>query len=69
MKFNDILEAVDVLPLEDKIELQQILDKRLLEQQRNDIANEISHANNELESNSLKTQSVDDIMSELTDDL
>ena len=69
MKFNDILEAVDVLPLEDQIELREILDKRLIEKSRKVLAGEIDEANKELESGDLKVQSVDEIMDELTDEL
>lgn len=69
MNFNDILEAVDVLSLEDQIELREILDKRLIEKRREELAGEIDDANKELASGNLKVQSVDEIMDELTDEL
>lgn len=48
MKFNDILEAVDVLSLEEQLELQDIMEKRLIEKKRKALAKEIKDSNTEL---------------------
>ncbi len=65
MSFAEILDAVDILPIEDRIELTRILQQRLIEDRREILIQEIKEANQELQSGKLKIQSIDQIMSDI----
>lgn len=69
MSFNEILEEVEKLEVDEQIELQEIIKKRLIEKQRRILAEEIAFAKNELKNGILKPQSVEEIMNDLTYEL
>ena len=69
MSFAEILEAVDVLPLEERIEMYKLIQKKLVEDKRSYLASEIADSNNELLSGQLEIQSVDEIMDDLMNEL
>jgi hypothetical protein len=62
MSFAEILDAVDILPIEDQMELSELIRMRVIEQQREILAQEIIHADIEFYKGNLKIQSVDDIL-------
>jgi hypothetical protein len=65
MSFSEILEAVDYLPFEDQIEISRLINKRVNERKRENIALDIEVANLELKSGRLKIQSVDNILDDI----
>ncbi|MBE2188373.1 MAG: hypothetical protein KGZ71_10365 [Desulfobulbaceae bacterium] len=69
MSFAEILDAVDILPIEDRIELTRILQQRLIEDRREILVQEIVEANQELKSGKLKIQTIDQIMSDIENEL
>jgi hypothetical protein len=69
MSFAEILDAVDILPIEDRIELTRILQQRLIEDRREILIQEIEEANQELKSGKLKIQTIDQIMSDIENEL
>ena len=69
MSFAEILDAVDILPIEDRIELTRILQQRLIEDRRDILIHEIEEANQELKRGKLKIQTIDQIMSDIENEL
>ena len=63
--FNDVLESVEELSFEEKEFLVEILQKRIIEQKRERLYNEVTEAIAEYESGKLKPMTVDEIMKEL----
>ncbi|OGU14151.1 MAG: hypothetical protein A2X61_04780 [Ignavibacteria bacterium GWB2_35_12] len=63
--FNEVLESVEELSLEEKNILVEILQKRLIEQRREQLFNEVTEAIEEYESGKLKPMTVDEIMKEI----
>jgi hypothetical protein len=65
MSFAEILETVDYLPFDDQFEISQLINKRVNERKRENIALEIEEANLELISGRLIIQSVDNILDDI----
>ena len=60
--FGEILDVVDRLPLEDQSELIDILQHRITEQRREQLAKDIRDARKEFEQGLCKPAAPDDIM-------
>jgi hypothetical protein len=67
MSFGEILEAVAQLSREDQEALIEVLNRRLLEQRRDDIALEIQAAVKEFESGQCREVTPDDLVKALYD--
>lgn len=65
MSFVEILESVDLLPLEEQSEISEIIRKRVIEKKRDKIASEIISADSEFSEGKLTSQSVESIMQDL----
>lgn len=65
LKFADILEAVEELPLNEKEVLVDVLQNRLIEMRRNQLEKDIENAEREFEQGLCKPATVDEIMREL----
>ncbi|MBA2493982.1 MAG: hypothetical protein H0V31_04720 [Acidobacteria bacterium] len=65
LKFADILEAVEELPLNEKEVLVDILQNRLIEIRRNQLEKDIENAEREFEQGLCKPATVDEIMREV----
>ncbi|GAB1372307.1 hypothetical protein MASR1M45_23690 [Candidatus Kapaibacterium sp.] len=65
MSFSEILDAVEVLPYNEQIELSYLIKMRAIEQKREILFEEVVQADNELLSGNLKIQSVDSIMDDI----
>ena len=65
MSFTEILDAVSELTMNDRIELSEIIQKKLIEEKRTILASEIYNANEELKKGNIKIQSVDEIMDDI----
>ena len=65
MSFTEILDAVSEITMNDRIELSEIIQKKLIEEKRTILASEIYNANEELKKGNIKIQSVDEIMDDI----
>ncbi|CAN5502385.1 hypothetical protein BH18ACI1_BH18ACI1_22570 [soil metagenome] len=65
LKFADILEAVEELPLNEKEVLVDVLQNRLIEMRRNQLEKDIENAEREFEQGLCKPATVDEIMREV----
>jgi len=64
MSFNDTLEAADQLSLEEQATLVEVLNRRIHEQRRNEIAQEIQQARRESEAGLCRVATPDEILKE-----
>lgn len=69
MQFNEILEMVEELTLDEKSEINRIITNRIRDEKRDILAKEIAEAEAEYNEGKLKSQSVDEILKDLTNDL
>jgi flagellar motor switch protein FliG len=67
--FQDILEAADRLSLEDKEALIDVLQRRLVDQRREEIAQEIDAARREFQSGQCQPMTPDELIKEIKDAL
>ncbi len=65
MAFGNMLEEVDKLSLEDQNIFKEILSRRIIERQREQVANEIRNARAEYNAGVCQPISVDDLMKEI----
>jgi hypothetical protein len=63
--FNNALETIEAFPVEDQQALIDLLQKRLVENRRAEIAANIAQAQAEYEAGQVVRGSIDDIMNEL----
>ena len=68
IQFNEILEIVDSLTLNEQNELIDIIKHRQIQQRRDEIAQNISIAKEEYKSNKVFRGTVDDVIAELDND-
>ena len=68
IQFNEILEIVDSLTLDEQNELIDIIKHRQIQQRRDEIAQNISIAKEEYKSNKVFRGTVDDVIAELDND-
>ena len=64
MTLGNVLDMAAKLPLEDKQECVEILQKRIVEERRNQIAAEIREGREEFKAGKLKPTTVDELMRE-----
>ena len=65
MSFGEILEAADQLSLEEQETLAEILHWRVLEQRRNELAEDIREAQEEFRAGHSRPATPDDLMAEI----
>jgi hypothetical protein len=65
MRFDEILEAVERLPLEDQEALIDILERRRREQRRAALAQDIAEARNEFEAGKTASQTPNQLMKKI----
>ena len=65
LPFGEILEAADKLSIADQESLRDILTKRIIEQRRDQLSQEIREARKEYEAGQCKPVTPDDLMTEL----
>ena len=65
MQFNQILEAIECLSLEEQEDLIQIIRKRQIERRREEIAANITQARQEYQQEKVFRGTVDDVIAEL----
>lgn len=65
--FQQALEAVEALSVDDQVVLLDILHKRLVEQKREQLRREVAEAEADYENGNVKRGAVNDVMAELED--
>lgn len=60
--FEDVLDAATGLSIDAREELVEILNKRMIEERRTELAKDIKSARNDYKNNRCKVSSVNDIM-------
>ena len=66
MLFGEVLEAVDQLSLGEKEELINVLNRRIIEARRDELAQDIEEANREFQEGKALPITPDDLMKEIT---
>lgn len=65
MRFAEVLEAADRLSTDEQMELVEVLRKRIVEQRRREIAQDIREARQEFASGRCRPATPDDILKEI----
>jgi len=65
--FNAVLESIEALPTEEQEILIDLIQRRLVERRRTEIADNISQSMQEYQAGQVFRGSVDELMAELTD--
>jgi hypothetical protein len=65
MRFAELLDAVDELPFEEQAELVEIVQRRLIEHRRDEIAQEIQEARHDLQAGRCHPSSPDEILRDI----
>ncbi len=65
MAFNDVLESVDKLSLDEQETLTEVLHRRLIERKRAELVKEIQNAEHEFQEGSSQPATPSDIMKEI----
>lgn len=66
-RFQDVLEIVETWPLKDQSLLIEIMQRRLAQKRRDELASEIKEAHEAYQTGDVKRGSVADLMAELED--
>lgn len=66
MLFGEVLEAVDQLSLGEKEALIDVLNRRIIEARRDELARDIEEANREFQEGRASPTTPDDLMQEIT---
>jgi hypothetical protein len=67
LNFDQVLDAVEALPPEDQTALLQILNRRLIDQRRSEIAQNIEQGHKDYAAGNVVRGSVEDVMAALND--
>ena len=67
MQFNQILEAIELLPIDEQKDLINIVKHRQVERRREEIAANIAKAHQEYQQNEVFRGTVDDVIAELNE--
>ncbi len=65
LPFREVLEAVDALPLEEQQELMDVVQRRIIEHRRQELAGEIAEAEAEYDAGGCETKTPDELMREI----
>ncbi len=64
-KFDNVLDAIEELPIDEQMELLEVIRRRLAEQGRQRVVNKVRDARAQFNSGGAKRASVDDILREI----
>ena len=65
LPFGEVLGAVDALPLEEQQELMDIVQRRIIERRRQELAGEIAEAEAEYDAGGCEAKTVEELMREI----
>ena len=69
MSFDNMLDSVSKLPVDEQLMLAEIIKKRIIEQRRKELADSVKESMIEYNSGKAKTGAVDDLLRELENEL
>jgi hypothetical protein len=67
LSFQDLIEAVEAMPLEDQSIFVELINKRIIEKRRAELVVEVEEARKAFESGNVKRGSIRDLMKDLKD--
>jgi len=67
LSFQDLIEAVEAMPLEDQSIFIELINKRIMEKRRAELVAEVQNARMAFESGDVKRGSLKDLMKDLKD--
>lgn len=67
-KFNDVLEMVDSLTIEEQEELLEIEKKRLIDRKRTKLVNDIAESEKDIENGNFKTGTPEELVKAIEDE-
>ena len=67
LDFQELIDAVESLPLEDRSLLVEIVNKRIIEKRRAELVSEVMASRDAFRQGNVKRGSVDDLMKDLVD--
>jgi hypothetical protein len=67
LSFQDLIEAVEAMPLEDQSIFVELINKRIMEKRRAELVAEVQNARRAFESGDVKRGSFKDLMKDLKD--
>ncbi len=67
LSFQDLIEAVEAMPLEDQSLFVDLINKRITEKRRAELVSEVQNARRAFESGDVKRGSFKDLMKDLKD--
>ena len=67
LSFQDLIEAVEAMPLEDQSLFVELINKRIIEKRRAELVAEVQDARRAFESGDVKRGSFKDLMKDLKD--
>jgi hypothetical protein len=67
LSFQDLIEAVEAMPLEDQSILVELINKRITEKRRAELIAEVQEARNAFKSGEAKSGTFEDLMKDLKD--
>ena len=69
ISFDNMLDTVSKLPVEEQLMLAEIIKKRIIEQRRKELANSVKESLEEYNGGKAKTGSLDDLIKDLENEL
>jgi hypothetical protein len=67
MSFQDLIDAVESLPLDDQSMLVELINKRIIEKRRAELVREVEEARDAFRKGEVKRGTVEDLMKDLED--
>ena len=67
LSFQDLIEAVESMPLDDQSMLVELINKRIIEKRRAELVAEVQEARSEFERGKVKRGTFEDLMKDLLD--
>jgi hypothetical protein len=67
LSFQDLIEAVEAMPLEDQSIFVELINKRIIEKRRAELVVEVEEARKAFESGNVKRGSIRDLIKDLKD--
>jgi hypothetical protein len=67
LSFQDLIEAVESMPLDDQSMLVELINKRIIEKRRSELVDEVQEARREFKKGEVKRGTLEDLMKDLND--
>ena len=67
LSFQDLIEAVESMPLDDQSMLVELINKRIMEKRRSELVDEVQEARRAFKKGEVKRGTLEDLMKDLKD--